>query len=63
MSAKKRFLLRLDPKLFEALGRWAADDLRSINNQIEFLLQEAVRRAGRRRSDDDRGRPGARRPP
>ncbi len=47
MSVKKKFLLRLDSALFEDLSRWAADDLRSVNAQIEFLLTEAVRRAGR----------------
>jgi hypothetical protein len=44
---RKRFLLRLSPELHETLERWAADELRSVNGQIEFLLQEAVRRAGR----------------
>jgi hypothetical protein len=43
----KRFLLRLDPRLFEALRRWADDDLRSINAQIEYLLTDQARRAGR----------------
>ena len=47
MPEAKRFLLRLDPKLFEAVRRWADDDLRSINAQIEFLLSREVRRAGR----------------
>ena len=47
MPESKRFLLRLDPKLFEALRRWAADDLRSINAQIEYLLTDQARRAGR----------------
>lgn len=47
MADPKRFLLRLDPRLFEALRRWAKDDLRSINAQIEFLLTEQARRAGR----------------
>lgn len=47
MSDKKRFLLRLEPELYASLERWAADDLRSINAQIEFLLKEAVRRSGR----------------
>ena len=47
MPESKRFLLRLDPRLFEALRRWADEDLRSINGQIEFLLTEAARRAGR----------------
>jgi len=47
MPDSKRFLLRLDPRLFEALRRWAEDDLRSINAQIEYLLTEQARRAGR----------------
>jgi len=47
MADSKRFLLRLDPRLFETLRRWAADDLRSINAQIEFLLTDQARRAGR----------------
>jgi hypothetical protein len=47
MAEAKRFLLRLDPNLFEALRRWADDDLRSINAQIEHLLIDQARRAGR----------------
>ena len=47
MPESKRFLLRLDPRLFEALRRWADEDLRSINGQIEYLLTEQARRAGR----------------
>ena len=47
MAESKRFLLRLDPRLFEALRRWAAEDLRSINAQIEYLLTDQARRAGR----------------
>ncbi len=47
MSERKRFLLRLDPKLYEVLQRWAADDLRSVNAQIEVLLKEQARKAGR----------------
>jgi hypothetical protein len=47
MADSKRFLLRLDPRLFEALRRWADDDLRSINAQIEYLLTDQARRAGR----------------
>ncbi len=47
MPESKRFLLRLDPRVFDALRRWAQDDLRSINGQIEYLLTEQVRRAGR----------------
>jgi hypothetical protein len=47
VAERKRFLLRITPELYAALERWAADDLRSVNAQIEFLLAEAVRRAGR----------------
>ncbi len=47
MPDSKRFLLRLDPRLFEALRRWADEDLRSINAQIEYLLTDQARRAGR----------------
>jgi hypothetical protein len=47
MAESKRFLLRLDPHLFEAIRRWADDDLRSINAQIEYQLTDQARRAGR----------------
>lgn len=47
MPTKKQFPLRLDPKLYAALERWAADEFRSSNAHIEFLLRDAVRRAGR----------------
>lgn len=57
MPDTKRFLLRLDPRLFEALRRWAQDDLRSINAQIEYLLTEQARKAGRLNHQPRRGRP------
>jgi len=47
MSEKKKFLLRLDERLFAALEKWAADDLRSVNAEIEFILAGAARKAGR----------------
>jgi hypothetical protein len=47
MSQKKRFLLRLDDKLYQVLEKWSADELRSVNAQIEYLLMEAARKAGR----------------
>ena len=47
MSERKPFLLRVDPALLEALQRWAADDLRSLNAQIEYVLRESLRKAGR----------------
>jgi hypothetical protein len=49
VSEKKKFLLRLDADLYDALEKWAADDLRSVNAQMEYLLKEAARRAGRLR--------------
>jgi len=51
MAEKKRFLLRVDPDVYRALEKWAADDLRSVNAQIEFLLKEALTRAGRVRGE------------
>jgi len=53
---KKAFLLRLDPRLWQALERLAASELRSINGQIEFLLREALARRGGIRSDDSEPR-------
>lgn len=50
MAERKSFLLRLPPDLMEALNRWARDDLRSLNGQIEFLLRDSLRRV--RRLDD-----------
>ena len=50
MAERKPFLLRVDPDLHEALQRWAADDLRSLNAQIEFLLRRALQAAGRLKS-------------
>ena len=47
MAERKSFLLRIDPKLHAALEKWAADDLRSVNAQIEFLLSRVVGDAGR----------------
>ena len=47
MSERKSILLRLDPAVHDALARWAADELRSTNAQIEFLLRRALSDAGR----------------
>ncbi len=61
MAERKAFPLRLDPAVFEALQRWAAADLRSVNAQIEFLLRRALREAGRLASGEPQtvGRPRA----
>ncbi|MEU4542128.1 toxin-antitoxin system HicB family antitoxin [Nonomuraea dietziae] len=47
MPEKKRLLLRLDPAVHEAIAKWAADDLRSVNAQIEYALRAALKQAGR----------------
>jgi hypothetical protein len=47
MAERKAFLLRIDPAVLDALQRWAADDLRSLNGQIEFVLRRALQREGR----------------
>jgi hypothetical protein len=62
MPDKKKFLLRIDENVHAALEKWAADDLRSINAQIEFLLTQAVKNAGRMRSTNSNDIP-ANQPP
>lgn len=47
MAERKPFLVRLDPKVHEAMQRWADDDLRSLNAQIEFVLRRALMQSGR----------------
>ena len=47
MIEKKKFLLRIDGNVYAALEKWAADDLRSINAQIEFLLTDAIKKSNR----------------
>ena len=47
MAARKSFLLRVPPELYAALEKWAADELRSVNGQIEYLLAQAVKDTGR----------------
>jgi hypothetical protein len=53
MAERKPFLLRLDERTFLALKRWADDDLRSINAQVEFLLRRALEQAGRLNRNPD----------
>ena len=56
MAERKPFLLRLDAATFDALQKWAADDLRSINGQIEFLLRQALKDAHREPKADGEAR-------
>lgn len=51
MAEKKKFLLRIDPDLYDALERWASDEFRSANSQIEFLLRQAVKNASKLKND------------
>ena len=51
MPDRKSFLLRVDPKVHQALEKWAADDLRSLNAQIEFLLRQALKESGRLKNE------------
>jgi len=51
VAERKPFLLRLDPAVYEALQRWAGDELRSLNAQIEFLLRQDLADAGRLQRD------------
>lgn len=55
MAERKKLLLRLDPKVYEAVARWAADDLRSVNAQIEYALRRALKAAGRGPRDERTG--------
>lgn len=56
MTDRKSFLLRIDPEVLDAVQRWANDDLRSLNGQIEFLLRKVLKQEGR--LTDDRRPPG-----
>ena len=47
MSTKKSFVLRVQQEVYDSLERWAADEFRSVNGQIEYLLQQALKSAGR----------------
>jgi hypothetical protein len=62
VSERKSVLLRLDPAVHDALARWAADELRSTNAQIEFLLRRALADAGRLPGHAARMRPRGRPP-
>jgi hypothetical protein len=53
MAARKSFLLRLDPAVHEALQRWANDELRSLNGQIEFMLRRSLAQGGRLRMPNE----------
>lgn len=62
MAVRKSFPLRLDPRLYEELRRWAADEFRSVNGQIEYLLRRAVELRRRDGGDGEAGTRAPRRP-
>jgi hypothetical protein len=57
MAERKAFLLRMDPAVLAAVQRWADDDLRSLNGQIEFLLRRALAESGRLRAGQENTTP------
>ncbi len=58
MAVRKQYLLRVDPALWAEVERWAADELRSVNAQVEYVLRDAVRRRRGGRAAGDRGGSG-----
>jgi hypothetical protein len=56
MAERKPFLLRIDRDVLQAMERWADDDLRSVNAQIEFALRRALEQAGRKAGPSPKGR-------
>jgi hypothetical protein len=59
VAGRKAFLLRVDPKVLAAVEKWAADELRSVNGQIEYLLRRALAEAGRLKSTKGAGDEGS----
>jgi len=56
VAERKPFLLRVDRDILQAVQRWADDDLRSLNGQIEFILRRALRESGREEPETDQGK-------
>jgi hypothetical protein len=61
MSAKKSFVLRIDEDTFKALEKWASDEFRSVNGQLEWLIDKALKDSGRKKTkpnkEDDKQKP------
>jgi len=53
LSTKKNFILRLDPDTFKTLEKWATDEFRSVNGQIEYIIHTAINNAGRKNNTDN----------
>ena len=57
MAAKKTFVLRLDEDVYKALEKWAADEFRSVNGQIEWLIDTQLKKAGRKKERKENDKP------
>ena len=55
MAARKQYPLRIDPEVWAAVEHWAADEMRSANGQVEWILRDALRRAGRLPKKGEKG--------
>jgi hypothetical protein len=53
MSSKKNFVLRIDESIYQALEKWAADEFRSVNGQIEWIVHQQLKEAGRIKDSKD----------
>jgi hypothetical protein len=53
MAGKKNFVLRIDEEVYKALEKWAADEFRSVNGQIEWIVDKALKETGRKKTDKD----------
>ncbi len=52
MAGKKNFVLRIDEEIYKALEKWAGDEFRSVNGQIEWIIDRALKESGRKKSTD-----------
>ncbi len=57
MANKKTFVLRIDEDVYKALEQWAADEFRSVNGQIEFLIDTSLKKAGRKKEAKEKEKP------
>jgi hypothetical protein len=58
VSDKKNFVLRIDEDVYKALEKWASDEFRSVNGQIEWLVDKALKESGRKKSAEKSNKPG-----
>ncbi len=58
MAEKKNFVLRMDEDTYKALEKWAGDEFRSVNGQLEWIIDRALKEAGRKKSSEKTGKAG-----